>query len=135
MYQPILLLVVLHFAFPSYQAQAEAGSFKTQSANNQTDSKQTPASRETKPEAKRLYEDGIARMEMGQVSEALERFQHALEIDPEYWEAYSGLGRAFFKLKQWENAVGPLRRATELKRKEQERQDTLQKDHKRGIEP
>jgi tetratricopeptide (TPR) repeat protein len=72
-------------------------------------------------------------MKMGQVSEALERFQHALEIDPEYWEAYSGLGRAFFKLKQWENAVGPLRRASELK-KEQERQDTLQKDHKRSIE-
>jgi protein involved in polysaccharide export with SLBB domain len=133
MYQSIILLVVLHFAFPSYQAQTEAGSSETQSANNQTDSKQTPASREAKPEAKRLYEDGIARMKMGQVSEALERFQHALEIDPEYWEAYSGLGRAFFKLKQWENAVGPLRRASELK-KEQERQDTLQKDHKRSIE-
>lgn len=134
MYQSIILLIVLQFAFPSYQQQAQTSSLRTQSANNQSGPKQASASTQPKPEAKKLYEDGIARMEMGQVSEALERFQHAVEIDPEYGEAYSGLGRAFFKLKQWENAVGPLRRAMELKAKEREREDTFQKDHKREIE-
>ena len=72
---------------------------------------------------------------MGQVSEAVERFQQALKMDPEYGEAYSALGRAFFKLRQWENAVRPLRRAMALKAKERERQDALQKKRLRVIEP
>ena len=104
----ILLLVVLLFVVPSDLAQ----------------SKPVSASTEPNPEAKSLYDDGMARLEMGQVSEAVERFQRALKIDPEYGDAYSALGRAFFKLRQWENAVGPLRRAMALKAKERERQET-----------
>ena len=126
MYKAFLFLVVLLSVVPSAVAQAQAGPSKT-------DSSVTLRSSEPKSEAKTLYEDGIDRFEMGQVSEAVERFQKALEIDPEYAEAYSALGRAFFKLKQWENAVGALRRAKELKAKERERQDTLQKDQPKRL--
>src|SRR5688572_420297 len=104
----VFLAVVLLVLFPSYHVQAQAGSSKTQPP-------------ERNAEAQSLYEDGMKRLEMGQVSEAVERFQRALKIDPEYADAYSALGRGLFKLKQWENAVGPLRRAMALKAKEHER--------------
>lgn len=120
MYKSFLVLVVLLFVFPSDPVQAQAGPPKTQSA--------TKCSAETDPEAKSLCDDGMERLDMGQVSEAVERFQKALKIDTEYADAYSGLGRAFFKLRQWENAVEPLRRAMALKAKERERQNAPQKN-------
>lgn len=129
-----LLLVVLLFLFPPDQSPAQTGPPKTQQATNQTDGKAVP-SNETNPEAKRLYDDGIERLNMGQISESVERFQRALEIDPEYVEAYSALGRAFFKLRQWDNASQMLRRAMALKAKEPKRQDTLQKKEIPGTEP
>lgn len=98
-----LLLVILLFLFPSAQFHAQTGTSKTQPAN------------QTNPEAESLYLDGVERLEMGQVTEALERFQKALKIDPEYIEAYSALGRAFFKLRQWDNASATFRRALALK--------------------
>ena len=136
MHKSFLLLVVLLFVFPSDPVQAQAGPSKTQPATNtinQTDPKVTPGSSETNPEAKSFYEDGIKRLEMGQVSEAVERFQQALKMDPEYGEAYSALGRAFFKLRQWDNASETLRRALALKAKKRESENKPQKNE--GAEP
>lgn len=138
MHKSFLLLVVLLVVLLSDQVQAQGDPSKTHPAtntNNQTDRKVITGSSEPNPEAKSLYEDGTKRLEMGQVSEAVERFQRALEIDPEYGEAYSALGRAFFKLRQWENAHVMLRRAIALKAKERERQDALQKKHPQLVEP
>jgi protein involved in polysaccharide export with SLBB domain len=112
------LLIILLFLFPSDQFQA-----------------QTAKSNETNPEAKRLYDDGIERLEMGQVSEAVERFQKALKIDPEYVAAYSGLGRAFFKLRQWDNASETFRRALALKAKKRENENKPQNNDIRSTEP
>jgi TPR repeat len=122
MNKSVFLVVVLLVLFPSNQVLAQTDSSKTQ-----------PPQRNA--EAQSLYEDGMQRLEMGQISEAVERFQRALKIDPEFAEAYSGLGRGLFKLGQWENSIGPLRRATALKAKERERQDALQKNRIRGDEP
>ena len=138
MHNSFLLLVVLLVVLPSDQVQAQGDASKTHPAtntNNQTDGKVVTGSNEPNPEAKTLYEDGIKRLEMGQVSEAVERFQRALMIDPEYGEAYSALGRAFFKLRQWDNASATLRRAIALKAKERERQDALQKEQPQLVEP
>ena len=134
MYKALLQLAVLLIVVPSLQAQV--GASKSQlSTSHPADSKAIAQSTETNPEAKSLYEDGMQRLEMGQVSEAVERFQRAIKIDPEYGEAYAGLGRAYFKLRQWDNAVGPLRRAIALKAKAKERQDSFQKNPVRSVEP
>ena len=125
------LLVVLLFLFPSEQFQAQTGTLKNQPASGAH--KATDA--QTNPEAKRLYDDGIERMGMGQISEAVERFQKALNIDPEYVEAYSALGRAFFKLRQWDNASETFRRAVALKEKKRETENKRQKNDSRGTEP
>jgi tetratricopeptide (TPR) repeat protein len=125
------LLVVLLFLFPSEQFRAQTGTVKTQPATGAH--KATDA--QTNPEAKRLYDDGIERMGMGQISEAVERFQKALNIDPEYVEAYSALGRAFFKLRQWDNASETFRRALALKEKKRENENKRQKNDSRGTVP
>ena len=120
------LLLVLLLLFPSAQFQAQTGTSKTQPALG---------SIETNPEARSLYLDGIARLELGQVSEAIERFQKALKMDPEYVAAYSALGRAFFKLRQWDNASVTLRRALALKAKKRESENERQKNEIRSTEP
>ena len=123
------LLIVLLFLFPADQFQAQTGTSKTQPATDTrktTDAKAVPGSNETNPEARSLYEDGIERLELGQVSEAVERFEKAVKIDPEYAEAYSALGRAYFKLRQWDNAGETFRRAIALKAKKRESQNKLQ---------
>lgn len=125
------LLVVLLFLFPSEQFQAQTATLKTQPA---TGAHKT-SDPQTNPEAKRLYDDGVERMGMGQISEAVERFQKALNIDPEYVEAYSALGRAFFKLRQWDNASETFRRALALKEKKRENENKRQKNDSRGTEP
>jgi len=131
MYKALLQLAVLLVVAPSLQAQVGP----SKPPGHPADSKLIAESTETNPEAKSLYEDGMARLEMGQVSEAVERFQRAIKIDPEYGEAYAGLGRAYFKLRQWDNAVGPLRRAIALKAKAKERHDSLQMNPVRSVEP
>ena len=126
------LLVVLLFLFPSDQFQAQTGLSKP------ADAKAAPDSNETTPEARSLYLDGIERLEMGQVSEAVERFQKALNIDPEYVAAYSALGRAFFKLRQWDNAREQFRRALALKAKKGESEKSRQNESQRaepGVTP
>ena len=117
------LLVVLLFLFPSDQFQAQTAPSKTQPAT------------ETSPEARSLYLDGIERLEMGQISEAVERFQKALNIDPEYIDAYSALGRAFFKLRQWDNASETFRRALALKAKKRDSEKTPPKNESQSPEP
>lgn len=123
------LLVVLLFLFPSDQFQAQTGPSKP------SDTKSAPGSNETNPEARSLYLDGTERLEMGQVSEAVERFQKALNIDPEYVAAYSALGRAFFKLRQWDNAREQFRRALALKAKKGESEKTHPKNESQRAEP
>src|SRR5262245_4021937 len=127
-----LLLAVLLFLSPPDQSPAQTVPSKTQQATHQTDAK---ASNETNPEAKSLYDDGIERLNMGQISESVERFQRAIAIDPEYVEAYSALGRAYFKLRQWDNASQTFRRAMALKAKEPKRQDNLRKNEIPALAP
>ncbi|HEX7330246.1 MAG TPA: tetratricopeptide repeat protein [Pyrinomonadaceae bacterium] len=119
------LLIVLLFLFPTDQFQAQT---------QPTTDIRKPVS-DTNPEARSLYLDGIERLELGQVSEAVERFQKALNIDPEYIAAYSALGRAFFKLRQWDNASEQFRRALALKAKKGESEKTRQKNESPGADP
>jgi protein involved in polysaccharide export with SLBB domain len=120
------VLVFLLFVLPSHEVLGQAAPPKDQPLRTTTSQTKGAASVSTDPSpAKSLYEEGIKRVEMGQVSEAVERFQQAVMLDPEYAEAYSALGRAFFKLRQWENASSNLRRAISLKAKQRSTQNPL----------
>jgi protein involved in polysaccharide export with SLBB domain len=128
MYKLFLVLSLMLFVFPSGKVLGQGALSQKQLPNQTRSPSGTPASAEPNPEAKSFYEEGVSRVEMGQLSEAVERFQQAVRIDPGYAEAYSALGRAFFKLRQWDNASGNLRHAIALKAaKERERPDLPQK--------
>jgi protein involved in polysaccharide export with SLBB domain/tetratricopeptide (TPR) repeat protein len=80
----------------------------------------TDPSIDPKAEAKSLFEEATKLMEAGQFSQAVESFQQALKLQPDYADACSALGRTYFKMQQWQKAAEYLRRATELNKKQRE---------------
>ena len=92
---------------------------------NPTDSFATvvSATQASNAEAMELYREGTKLTEAGQFSQAVEKFQQALKLDPEFAEAYSGLGRAQFKMRQWQESAVNFRRAIALRTKQQALQD------------
>jgi polysaccharide biosynthesis/export protein len=83
----------------------------------------TSAKREI--EAKERYIEGTTLAESGQLSQAVENLEQAVKLDPEYADAYSALGRAYFKLQQWQKAADNLHRATALHTKQRDSQSNL----------
>src|SRR5207247_4108920 len=80
----------------------------------------SPAATERNAEANRLYIEGMKLSEATQFSEAAEAFQQAIRLDPEFADAYSALGRAYFRLRPWQKAIDNLRGAAELTAKERQ---------------
>src|SRR5712671_3923878 len=62
----------------------------------------TDPSIDPKAEAKSLFEQATKLMEAGQFSQAVESFQQALKLQPDYADACSALGRTYFKMQQWQ---------------------------------
>ena len=76
--------------------------------------------------AQDFYKEGLRLTDEGLLSQAVEELQQAVKIDPEYAEAHAALGRAYFKLRQWQNAVDSLHRASALKSKHSVSQESRQ---------
>ena len=68
--------------------------------------------------ARRFYKTGLDLMEAGQLSQAAGNFRQALQLDPEYAEAYAALGRTYFKMREWQQASDNLKRAVMLNHKQ-----------------
>lgn len=75
---------------------------------------------ETNTEARRLLQEGIKLTGAGQLPQAVRLFQEAIRLDPHYAEAYSALGRAYFKMREWRMAVDNLHRAAALNTKQRQ---------------
>lgn len=75
---------------------------------------------ETNTEARRLLQEGIELTGAGQLPEAVRVFQEAIKLDPHNAEAYSALGRAYFKMREWRMAVDNLHRAAALNTKQRQ---------------
>ena len=73
--------------------------------------------------AKLLFDEGMKQTEAGQHSQAAESFRQAVRLDPEFADAYSALGREYFRMKEWQKAIDSLRRATVLHAKERDAAD------------
>jgi tetratricopeptide (TPR) repeat protein len=56
----------------------------------------------------------MALFNQGHCEQAIQHFQRATEIDPEYGEAYLYLGRCYLSLGKWHAALSPLRTALRL---------------------
>ena len=60
------------------------------------------------------FDKGLALFNRGLYREAITHFDKAIEIDPEFVQPYLYLGRSYLNLKQWVQAVQPLRTAFRL---------------------
>lgn len=128
MYQSFLILILLLAANPDGVI-PQATNSKSQLPNNQSTTNAVPpattASTEQNAAAQQFYREGIRLTEEGQLSQAVEELQQAVGMDPEYTEAYAALGRAYFKMRQWQNAVDCFRHASELKSKQRASQSAV----------
>jgi protein involved in polysaccharide export with SLBB domain/tetratricopeptide (TPR) repeat protein len=135
MHKTFLILVVLAlFGSHLNQAVGQATGTQTQPLTNIKSPKNPTssvtviaASREPKVEAMRLFQEGTKLAEVGQFSQAAETFQQALKLQPDYADAYAALGRAYFKMQQWQKASDNLRRAAALHTKQREAQNPPEK--------
>ena len=87
---------------------------------------------EPNAKAKEFLERGIRRTAAGQFSSAVEDLQQAIKFQPDYAEAYSALGRVYFKMRQWQKAIDNFQQAAALNTKEQQGEDALQRKVRSG---
>ncbi|MGB3514347.1 MAG: tetratricopeptide repeat protein [Microcoleaceae cyanobacterium] len=68
-----------------------------------------------KPQPKAYKIIGNALQAMGKLEEALDWYNRALEIKPDFVEVYANLGTIFAQQKQWEKAISYYRKAISVK--------------------
>jgi len=120
MYKPFLLLLVFLVAVHCEPASA-------QTMTNVPIVRPDTSKTEIKPEAKDLYKTGLDLLEAGQYSEAADSFQRALKVAPDFADAHDALGRAYFKMREWQKAIYSFHRAASLNTKAGQQQEELRK--------
>ncbi|HET6892582.1 MAG TPA: tetratricopeptide repeat protein [Pyrinomonadaceae bacterium] len=84
------------------------------------DSNPKAVSAEARKEAKRRYKNGVKFGLAGLFEQAAASFLEATRLNPEFGDAYYGLGHAYFDLKRWPEAIKALERAVEINPKDME---------------
>ena len=85
-----------------------------------TDTYPEPNSAEAKKEAKRHYKSGVKFGRAGLFEQAAASFLQAIRLNPDFGDAYYGLGHAYFDLKRWQESIKALERAVEINPKDME---------------
>ncbi len=126
MYRSFSLVVVLLLCCTSgfiVNAQTSASKVQPQVETKRSQVATSPSST-TRPDqtenAKKAYRQGLNFLDAGELLPAAENFRQAIQFDPEYADAYSALGRTYFKLQEWQKAFDTLKRAADLNRKPRE---------------
>ncbi len=70
-----------------------------------------------KPTAKTFYDIGIQNSQNSEFSEAIDAFQHAIKLKPNYAEAHFGLGNVYYSLHRYTEAVDAYKKAVKFKPK------------------
>ncbi|MGH9959031.1 MAG: tetratricopeptide repeat protein [Pyrinomonadaceae bacterium] len=104
----VVLLALLTLGLQESVAQARSdnansagtlGSKAPSSASNDSTSKANSA--EARAEAKRYYKTGVKFGRAKLFEQAAASFLQAIRLNPNFGDAYYGLGHAFFDLKRW----------------------------------
>ena len=124
-YRCLILLLLVLFGLNLDRASGQTARKQAQpppniknTTNSISSATSTAPSAELNVEAKGWVEAGIKQVEAGQYSQAIESFQHAVKLQPGYADAYSALGRAYFKTRQWQKSSDTLRHAAFLHEQE-----------------
>ena len=87
----------------------------------------------TPTKAEQLLHEGIQLTSSGQFAQAVRAFEEAIKLNPDYADAYSALGRTYFKMREWRRAADNLHRARALNAKP--RQAETQVSKAAAVEP
>lgn len=86
-------------------------------------------------QAERLVHEGVELTSAGQFAQAIRSFEEAIKLEPDYADAYAALGRAYFKMREWQTAANYLRRAAALNAKQKQAKNVLAINRPRVVEP
>ena len=84
-----------------------------------------PTPHEPYSESKRLYREGVKYALAGLYPQAVQIFQQALKLDPQFADAHFALGHAYSDMGRWQNAIDSFERAVKLNPNDLEAQDRL----------
>lgn len=84
-----------------------------------------PPSAEATAEARKLYNSGVKYGRAGLFKQAAESFEQAVKLNPDYADAYVGLGHAYYDLHLWDQAIVNLNNGLVLKPKDKTAIDLL----------
>src|SRR5690242_6338650 len=100
MYKSLLLLAVFsNLALSPKPVAAQTYAPELRTGDNVAAAK---APNTANAEAKALYKTGLDLLDSGQLNQAASSFEQAVKLDPEYADAYEALGRAYFKMREWQ---------------------------------
>lgn len=68
-----------------------------------------------KPTAKTFYDIGMENSKNAEYSEAIDAFEHAIKLKPDYAEAHFGLGNVYYSLHRYTEAIDEYKNAVEAK--------------------
>ena len=77
-------------------------------------------SRQASEDAKRFYKMGVKYGRAGLFRQAAELFQKAIQLKPDYADAYYGLGHAHLDLRRWREAIRSFERALKINPRDKE---------------
>ena len=124
-----LAIVVLLSSFSTAfaQAQSDAGRPRRTQAPAPVDETvdRTLTATEANAEARKLYNSGVKYGRAGLFKQAAESFEQAVKLNPDYADAYLGLGHAYYDLHQWEQAIENLNNGLSRKPKDKTGTDLL----------
>lgn len=122
----LLIVSWLPSAYLQAQSDGSVRPRRTQTPRAAADSTDDhPISAEASAEAKRLYKEGVKHGVAGRYKEAADDFEQAIDLNPEYADAYLSLGHAYSDLQQWQQAIESLQRGLALKPKDKDSVDRL----------
>lgn len=100
------------------ETDSTAGAHETGASRDSTRTEGQTVSRQASEEAKRFYKDGVKYGRARLFKQAAELFQKAVQLKPDYAEAYNGLGHAHFDLGSWQEAIRSFERAIKINPKD-----------------
>ena len=122
-----ILLLISSFPSALAQVQSDLGRprrTQTPAIVTETDDRKLTAA-EARAEARRLYNSGVKYGRAGLFKQAAENFEQAVKLNPDYADAYLGLGHAYYDLHKWEQAIENLNNGLARKPKDKMGTDLL----------
>ncbi len=122
------VILIMFVGFVPVSAQTSTGETRPRSLTTPADD-WTGTTQEKQPEvgsseanakAKKLYKTGMQYGNAGLFAQAVETFQQALKLKPDYSDVYRSLGHAYIDLNQAQQAVEALEQAISLNPKDKE---------------